>query len=146
MTFDKPEGFAKARLYFKDNKLSVIELEAKYAFEEGWLDPDDLNKVFDLNFKPHNAVFGGKKLPPPDEFAVSGDASTKNEFHAFYEMIAVTEKSFVFVGVNNSEKFSVLGGNSESNAKKKRDKGGEFPGNVRTIQIISRSFSNETKN
>lgn len=141
LTFDKPEGFAKAKLYFKDNKLAIIELEAKYAFEEGWLDPDDLNEVVDADFKPFNAMFRDNKLPSPAEFAGFDDPTTKKEFRAYYEMIAVTEKSFVFAGVENREKFSVLGGNSVVNSKKKRDKGGSLPGNVRTLQIISRSLS-----
>lgn len=152
LTFNKPQNFAKAKLYFKDDKLAIIELEAKYAFEEGWLDPDDLNKIVDADFKPHNSVFGGSKLSSPAEFAVSGDPKTKGELRAFYEMIAVTEKSFVFAAVQNTEPTAIglFGRNplygKEKKDKKKRDANGDFPGNVRVLQIISRSLSTDAKN
>jgi hypothetical protein len=151
LTFEKLENFAKARLYFKNDKLAVIEFEAKRVSEEGWLDPDDLTEVVEADFKPHNAVFGGKKLSSPREFAVSGDPSTKDKFHAFYEMVAVSEKFFVFASVDNREPIPVglFGKNpsyrQNSKAKEKRDKNGDFPGFVREIQIFSRSFSTEAK-
>jgi hypothetical protein len=153
LTFDEPEGFAKARLYFKDGKLAVIELQPKYTAEEGWIDPDDLAEVVEADFKPHNSVFGGKKLPAPQEFAVSGDPSTKEDkLHAFYEMIAVGEKFFVFASVDNNKPMAVglFGRNpsyrQKSKEKKARDKNGEFPGYVNQIQIVSRSLAVEAGN
>jgi hypothetical protein len=148
LTFKKPEGFAQATLFFKDNKLVMIELEGKYEFEEGWLDPDHLFKIFSADFKPHNKIFGGKRLLPPEEFSRVGDPATK-DFAYYYDMIAVAERSFILADVNNSEPSAagLFGANPSYNRdqkdKKRRDAGGKFPGNVEKIQIISRSLTKD---
>lgn len=146
MIFDKPEGFAEAKLFFRDNKLVAIELQPKYKSEAGWLDPDDLASAFKVDFKPHNAVFGGKPLGTPQEFGSNGDPATKLNLHAFYEMIAVAEDSFIFASVDNREpiNLSLFGGSNgrrESKDKEARDTGGEFPGYVTSVQIFSRTIS-----
>lgn len=146
LTFKKPEGFAQATLFFKDNKLVIIELDGKYEFQEGWLDPDALFSLFNADFKPHNKIFGGKRLLPPEEFSRVGDAATK-DFAWYYDMIAVAERSFILADVKNSEPSAVgiLGANPsysrETKDKKKRDAGGKFPGFVEKVQIISRSLA-----
>lgn len=138
LTFEKPERFAKARLYFKDNLLVVIELQPKSATE--------------ADFKPHNTVFGGKPLGKPEEFAIKGDPTTDKEIRAYYEMIGITEKCFVFARIDNTEPEAVglFGANPTYNRKrkekKKRDSNGNFPGNVNLLQIISRSLYEENKN
>jgi hypothetical protein len=147
LTYEKPDVFAKANLYFKDNKLAIIELYPKYEFENGWLDPDDLNRIFDAKFNPHNSVFGGKPLGTPDEFVAAGNTMAIKDLRAFYEMIAVTEDCFAFASVDNREPIGIglFGRNplydAEVKDKKRRDAHGEFPGFVTVVQIISRALA-----
>jgi hypothetical protein len=147
LTFEKPELFRKAKLYFFESKLAVIQLDAHYEFEDGWLDPDDLDKIVDVKFLPHNSVFGGKPLGTPVEFVANGDPTVSKRIAAYYEMIGITAKSFVFANVNNTEPIAIglFGRNplykSEAKAKKNRDSGGKFPGYVTELLIVDRGLS-----
>jgi hypothetical protein len=77
----------------------------------------------------------------------NGDPTVSKGIAAYYEMIGISAKSFVFADVNNSDPTGIglFGRNplygSEVKAKKKRDAGGKFPGYVTELLIIERSLS-----
>jgi hypothetical protein len=150
LTFKKPAGFKEARLSFLENKLVVIELEATTGDAQNWLDPDELAATFNTKFAAEDWHFG-KKLPPLGEFEQSLGNDSPKKFTEFYDMIAVSERSFIVATVDNRTArpmgLFTHGCSScakrENREKKERDAGGTFPGQVSFIEIVSRNLGGE---
>jgi hypothetical protein len=144
LTFKKPEGLEQAQLSFLDNKLVLIQLDARTGEVPDWVDPDDLSSMFNTEFIYSEWHFG-KKLPPLAEFEKLDSAAPK-KFAELYHLIAITDRSFIVAGVDNikARGLSLIGppctgcANSENNKRKARDAGGSFPGQVWSISIVSR--------
>ncbi len=150
LTFKKPAGFKEARLSFLENRLVLIELEAATGDAQNWLDPDDLAATFDTKFAAEDWHFG-KKLPPLSEFEQSLGSDPPKKFTEFYDMVAVSERSFILATVDNRTArpmgLFTPGCSScakrENREKKERDAGGTFPGQVSLIEIVSRNLGGE---
>jgi hypothetical protein len=143
LTYKKLHGYKQAQFSFLDDKLVLITLEAPNAeLEENWIDPDDLETLFATTFKPHHRKYKSK-LPPPSEFQGSAPAELKKEeYDYWYDMIAVTEKSFIVAIADN---YKYISGLFESRDAKKRKeinaRGERYPGYVSNIEIISRTLA-----
>jgi hypothetical protein len=151
LTFKKVDGFEQAQLSFLDNKLVLIQLDARTGEVPDWVDPDDLVAMFNAKFTYSEWHFG-KKLPPLAEFEKL-DSTAPKKFSELYHLIAVTDRSFIVAGVDNikARGLSLIGppctgcANAENNKRKARDAGGSLPGQVWSIGIVSRKLgANQT--
>lgn len=147
LTFKKPEAdFAEAQLSFFDNKLMMISLEAKHD-DETWVDPNNLNQWFGIKFTPRIRKVGQKLLSPQEFESNAGGAPPKSR-HGDYDMIGVSERSFILARVDNMEdvpvgiftRGDVAGARHRNKERKERDAAREFPGRIFIIQIISRKL------
>ncbi len=149
LTFKKPTGFDEAQLSFLDNKLVLIQLSARTGDVPNWVDPDDLGATFNTKFI-HSEWHFGKKLPPLSEFEKL-DSTPPKKFAELYDMIAITDRTFIVAGVDNIEArgLNPFGppctgcAKRENKKRKERDAGGTFPGQVLFIDIVSRKLGNE---
>ena len=143
LTYKKLYGYKQVQLSFLDNKLVLISLEAPNAeLEENWIDPDDLESLFAANFKPHHRKYRSK-LPSPSEFQANAPAELKKEeYDYWYDLIAVTETSFIVAIADNYKYISGLFDSPEVKKRKEINaKGKRYPGYVSQIEIVSRSLA-----
>ena len=148
-TFKKPTGFDEAQLSFLDNKLVLIRLTARTGDVPDWIDPDDLPTTFNTKFIYSEWHFG-KKLAPLADFEKL-DGTPPKKFAELYNLIAITDQSFIVAGINNIEArgLSLFGpsctgcAKRENKERKQRDAGGVFPGQVTFIEIVSRKLGND---
>ncbi len=146
LTFKKLEGLEQVQLSFFDNKLVLIQLETRTGEVPDWVDPDDLAAMFNAKFT-YSEWHLGKKLPPLAEFEKL-DSTVPAKFSELYYMIAITTRSFIVAGVDNikSRGLSPIGppctgcANAENKKRKARDAGGNLPGQVWSIAIVSRKL------
>jgi hypothetical protein len=118
-------------------------MEAPNAeLEENWIDPDDLEKLFGVVFKPQKRKHNSK-LPSPTEFQSDAPAELKkDEYDYWYDMIAVSEKSFVVAVADNYQYLSGIFDSPDVKRRKKINaRGNRYPGYVSDIEIISRSLA-----
>jgi hypothetical protein len=147
LTFKKPDGFEEAQLSFLDDRLVLIDLTARDGDVPDWVDPDDLGEMFNARFIYSEWHFG-KKLEPLVEFE-KFDGAPPKKFAEIYNMIAISERSFIVAHVGNIEArgTSLFGppctscAKEENKKRKTRDAGGAFPGQVSYIQIVSRKLA-----
>lgn len=143
LTYKKLHGFKQVQLSFHENKLVLVSMEAPNAeLEKEWIDPDDLESLFAATFKPHRRKYKSK-LPPPAEFQANEPAELqKDDYDYWYDMIAVTENSFIVAVADN---YKYIDGIFESRDTKKRKeinaRGTRYPGYVSEIEIISRTLA-----
>jgi hypothetical protein len=143
LTYKKLNDFKQVQLSFLDNKLVSISLEAPNAeLEQNWIDPDDLEGLFAVNFKPHKRKYDSK-LPSPSEFQANAPTELKKDEYAYwYDMIAVSENSFIVAVADNYQYRSGLFDSPDVKRRKKINaKGMRYPGYVSDIEIISRSLA-----
>lgn len=143
LTYKKLYGYKQVQLSFLDNKLVLISMEAPNAeLEENWIDPDDLESLFAINFKPHRRKHGSK-LPSPSEFQANAPVELKKEeYDYWYDMIAVSENSFI-VAITDNYKY-ISGIFDSPDVKKRKEinaRGKRYPGYVSQIEIISRRLA-----
>ncbi len=88
LTYKKLHDYKQVQLSFLDNKLVLISLEAPNAeLEENWIDPDDLEVLFGVTFKPHKRKYNSN-LPSPSEFQANAPTELKKDEYAYwYDMI-----------------------------------------------------------
>jgi hypothetical protein len=145
LVYKKIAGLEKVELFFSNNKLAMIELDAKDAEDKDWFDPDVLQTMFGAEFTPVGWHFG-KKLPPLQEFDTQ--IRTLKEFPQIYHLIAISEQRLISARINNltSNGIGLFTRGSSAKArednkeKARRDAGGTLPGAVFFIQIISRNI------
>jgi len=142
LTYKKLREYKEVRFSFLDGKLVLISMEAPDAeYEEKWIDPDDLETLFGVSFKPHQRTT--KKLVSPAEFLANAPAELKkDEYDYWYDMIAISDKSFVVAVADN---YKYISGLFEKPGAKRRKKinahGAKYPGYVSDIEIISRTLA-----
>ena len=141
--------FWSVKFGFLDNKLVLVSMEKKdptLRGARGWIDPDDLGSIFDLEFKPYRRKLG-KTRPGPIEFRDKAPKYLKKKEHYYfwYDMMAVGEDTFVIAIANNDK--NLIGGTlipsdptdlGKARARKVINSKGVYPGYVQGIQIISR--------
>jgi hypothetical protein len=143
LTYKKLNEYKEVQFAFLDGKLVAIMMEAPNAeIEKGWIDPDDLEGLFAVEFKPHKRE-RGRQLPPPSEFQNNAPTELKkDDYDYWYDMIAVSEKSIIVAIADN---YKYISGLFESPDAKRRKKinalGARYPGYVSYIEIISRTLA-----
>jgi hypothetical protein len=140
ITYKKLHDYKTVQFSFLDGKLVAITLEAPNAeLEENWIDPDDLEQLFGVAFKPHKRKYNSK-LPSPSEFQDNAPTELKKDDYAYwYDMIAVSEKSFFVAIADNYQYRSGLFDSPDVKRRKKINaRGTRYPGYVSNIEIISR--------
>jgi hypothetical protein len=143
LTYKKLHDYKQVQFSFLDNKLVLINLETPDAeLEENWIDPDDLEQLFGVSFKPHQRKYNSK-LPSPSEFKASAPAELKKEEYAYwYDMIAVSENSFIVAIVDNYQYRSGLFDSPDVKRRKKINaRGTRYPGYVSNIEIVSHTLA-----
>jgi hypothetical protein len=142
LTYKKLREYKEVRFSFLDGKLVVISMEAPDAeLEDNWIDPDDLETLFGVSFKPHERTT--KKLVSPAEFLASApDELKKDGYDYWYDMIAISDKSFVVAIADNYKYISGLFEKPDAKRRKKINaRGLKYPGYVSDIEIISRTLA-----
>jgi hypothetical protein len=142
LTYKTLHDYKQVQLSFLDGKLVLIALEAPNAeLEENWIDPDDLEVLFGVSFKPHKRKIG--KLPSPPEFQANAPTElTKNDYAYWYDMIAVTETSLIVATADNYQYPARLFESADVKRRKKINaRGTRYPGYVSGIEIISRRLA-----
>lgn len=142
ITYKKLREYKDVRFSFLDGKLVAIWMEAPNGeLDDNWIDPDDLEKLFGVPFKPQQRTT--KKLVPVAEFLTSApDELKKGEYDYWYDMIAISEKSFVVAIADNYIYISGLFESSDAKRRKKINaRGAKYPGFVTSIEIVSRTLA-----
>jgi hypothetical protein len=143
ITYKKLHDYKQVQFSFLDGKLVSITMEAPDAeLEENWIDPDDLEQLFGVVFKPHKRKYNSK-LPSPSEFQANAPAELKKDEYAYwYDMIAVSEKSFVVAIADNYKYRSGLFDSPDVKRRRKINaRGTRYPGYVSSVEIVSRSLA-----
>ena len=143
LTYKKLHEYKQVQFSFLESKLVSITLEAPNAeLEENWIDPDGLEGLFGVSFKPQKRKYHSK-LPSPSEFQANAPAELKKDEYAYwYDMIAVTETSFIVAIADNYQYRARLFESADIKRRKKINaKGTRYPGYVTGIEIISRSLA-----
>jgi hypothetical protein len=143
LTYKKLHDYKQVQLSFLDSKLVLISLEAPNAeFEQNWIDPDDLEGLFAVIFRPHQRKYN-RRLPSPSEFQANAPIELKkDEYFYWYDMIAVSDDSFIVAITDNYRYISGLFDRPNVKRRKKiNSRGTRYPGYVFDIEIISRSLA-----
>ena len=142
LTYKKLREYEEVRFSFFDGKLVVIAMVAPDAeLKDTWIDPDDLESLFHVSFKPHERTT--KKLVSPAEFLASAPDELKHDgYDYWYDMIAVSDKSFIVAVADNYKYISGLFEKPEAKRRKKINaRGAKYPGYVSDIEIVSRTLA-----
>ena len=143
ITYKKLHEYEQVRFSFLDGKLVSIAMEAPNGeIKDNWIDPDDLEQLFGASFRPHKRK-RNTKLPSPSVFMADTPAELqKDEYDYFYDMIAVSEKSFIVAVVDNHIYISGLFKSPDAKRREKINKrGAKYPGYVEDIEIVSRTLA-----
>jgi hypothetical protein len=143
LSYKRIQEYKSVRFSFLDGKLVAISMAAPDGeIEDNWVDPDDLEKLFGVVFKPSRRQ-RGVKLAAPSEFHANAPAELKkDDYDYWYDMIAVSEQTFIVATADN---YIYISGLFEKPAAKRRKKinarGTRYPGFVSDIDIISRTLA-----
>jgi hypothetical protein len=144
LTYKRIQEYKNVQFSFLDGKLISISMEAPDAeLEEKWIDPDDLEQLFGVVFKPSRRKYSSK-LPTPSEFQASApsELEKKRDYDYWYDMIAVSENSFVIAIADNYKYISGLFEKPDAKRRKKINSNGtRYPGYVSDIEIVSRTLA-----
>ena len=143
ITYKKLHDYKQVQFSFRDGKLVSISMETPDAeLEENWVDPDDLEQLFGVAFKPHKRKYNSR-LPSPSEFQANAPTELKKDEYAYwYDMIAVSEKSFIVAIADNYKYRSGLFDSPDVKRRKKINaRGPRYPGYVSNIEIVSRTLA-----
>ena len=127
--YEKPEGLDFVWLGFLDDKLVFIKLEPKK------LPATALARAYGIDFAPN---FNGINVAfnPKNYERNQGKLYPKN-YPAIYDLIAVSEKTFLSAAVDNGGFGSIL-----KEAMGVPDSTISFPGKIMYLQIVSRKLEN----
>jgi len=127
--YEKPEGLDFVWLGFLDDKLVFIKLDPKN------LSPNALARTYGVDFAPN---FKGIDVAfNPKNFERNQGKVYPKNYPTTYDLIAVTEKTFLCAGVANSSFGSVL-----RDVMGVPDSTISFPGKLMYLQIVSRKLEN----
>src|SRR6266404_5548941 len=143
LTYKRIQEYKQIQFSFLNGKLVSISMEAPNAeLEDKWIDPDDLEQLFGVVFKPNRRKYNSK-LPPPSEFQASAPAELKKDEYAYwYDMIGVSENSFIIAVADNYQYRSGMIDSPDVKRRKKINaRGLRYPGYVSAIEIISRTLA-----
>ena len=143
LSYKRIQQFKGVQLSFLDGKLVAISMEAPNAeIEDKWIDPDDLEQLFGIAFKPSMRK-RGIKLAPPSDFQANAPAELKkDEYDYWYDMIAVSEQSFIVAITDNYKYQSGIFDSPDVKRRKKINaRGTRYPGYVSDIEILSRTLA-----
>ena len=150
----KAKGAEFVELAFLDGSLAVItlqELPTPDRRQAGWIDPDDLAKIFAIPFKPRKRE-ASKNLPPLSEFQ-SAAPTELSKYESYYNVLGIADKSFIVALVDNDKDISgyvgIFGPDPTAGSREKEkksirkgiDAGGKYPGYVSSLKIISRRLA-----
>jgi hypothetical protein len=142
LSYKKIREYKEVRFSFLDGKLVAIWMEAPDGeLEDNWIDPDDLPTLFGVSFKPNERTT--RKLVSPAEFLANApDDLKKDGYDYWYDMIAISENSFIVAVADNYKYISGLFEKPEAKRRKKINaRGAKYPGYVSDIEIISRTLA-----
>jgi hypothetical protein len=142
LSYKKVREYKEVRFSFLDGKLVAIWMEAPDGeLEDNWIDPDDLGTLFGVSFKPNERT--NKKLVSPAEFLANApDELEKDGYDYWYDMIAISDNSFIVAVADNYKYISGLFEKPEAKRRKKINaRGAKYPGYVSDIEIISRTLA-----
>lgn len=127
--YEKPEGLDYVLLGFLDDKLVFIKLDPKK------LPTNALTRAYGIEFAPNfkgiNVAFN------PKNYERNQGKVYPENYPAIYDMIAVSEKTFLCAAVDNGGFGSIL-----KEAMGVPDSTISFPGKVMYLQIVSRKLEN----
>ncbi|HLM00128.1 MAG TPA: hypothetical protein VK400_03670 [Pyrinomonadaceae bacterium] len=127
--YEKPEGLDYVVLGFLDEKLVFIKLDPKK------LPTNALARAYGIEFAPN---FNGINVAfNPKNFERNQGKLYPKNYPAVYDLIAVSEKTFLCAAVDNSSFGSVL-----KEAMGVPDSTISFPGKIIYLQIVSRKLEN----
>lgn len=129
LEYEKIEGLDSVKLGFLDDKLVFINLDPKK------LPTNALTRAYGIEFAPH---FSGIDVAfsPRNYERNQGKLYPKN-YPSVYDMIAVSEKTFICAAIDNSSFGSIF-----KEAMGVPDSNISFPGKVLYLQIVSRKLEN----
>jgi len=143
LTYKRIQEYKQVQFSFLGGKLVSISMEAPNAeLEDKCIDPDDLEQLFGVVFKPNRRKHNSK-LPPPSDFPASAPAELKKDEYAYwYDMIAVSENSFIIAVADNYQyRSGIIDSPDVKRRKKINSRGLRYPGYVSEIEIISRTLA-----
>jgi hypothetical protein len=133
LSFRDVQGFSSVDLYYRDDKLVVIQLQPKERIE-----PSALPNIYGVTFSP--VVSGFEESMAPQDFERHAGSVYPKTYPAQYGLVAVAARSVIVADVFNSGLGSVL----RQSAGVRDTAGGGFPGKVSRIQLISRDLENRS--
>ena len=132
-SFKAVDGFEQVDLYYRNEKLVVIQLMVAKPVA-----PTALKNIYGLEFEP--CIDGIMEGFRPQDFERHAGRTYPKTFPSAYSLVAVSEHSIVSAGVSNSSLGSVM-----LQSMGARDTaGGGFPGKVKSVQLISRTLENRS--
>lgn len=143
--FENVNGYPSVDFSFLDNKLVMIRLDVS-AYSRGYdfrADPNQLKALFGVEFTPLTK-FLTKRMPELSAYDPEKERASAKDLDLMYDLLAVTESSFIVARINNGAFYGVgdsFGEALGSRGKKRKDEGqNRYPGKVMYIQMISRSI------
>ena len=130
------------RFSFLDGKLVFVSMEAPNAeIDENWIDPDDLEHFLACLSNRTSAPLRSS-FSPAEFLASAPDELKKDEYDYWYDMIAISDKSFIVAVADNYKYISGLFEKPDAKRRKKINaRGAKYPGYVSDIEIISRTLA-----
>ena len=145
LSYKRIQEFKNVRFSFLEGKLVAITMEAPNAeLEDNWIDPDNLEQLFGVVFKPAKRNYG-IKLPPPSDFHANAPSELKkDDYDYWYDMIAISDQSFIVAITDNYQYQSGIFASPDAKKRKQINiRGTRYPGYVSTIEIISRTLARQ---
>ncbi len=124
----KVSGIKRAKLYFQENTLKVVEIGLREK-----INPDSLSQAYGLDFTPRvpkmNLAFS------PENYERQAGKIYPKQYPRQYHLIAVSERAYVVAEVWRGQ-WAMLGAELAGQLGDSTS----FPGKVHTIQLISTSL------
>jgi hypothetical protein len=143
LTYKRMQEFENVQFSFLDGRLVSIAMEAPNGeIDDRWIDPDNLEQLFGVAFKPTARKYG-KKLPPPADFHANAPSELKkDDYDYWYDLIAVSEHSFIVAIADNYQYQSGIFASPDAKKRKQINaRGVRYPGYVSDIELISRTLA-----
>jgi hypothetical protein len=131
IAFKGVEGFDKVDLYFREDKLVVIQLDPYQKIA-----PTALSNIYGTQFNPF--VSGFEEAMSPQQFERNQGKVYPKTFPDSYSLVGLSSSSVIAAIVENSGFGSIL----KQGLGVRDTAGAGFPGTVRQIQLISRTLEN----